>query len=126
MFSGPVTTITSMPASESNLRARAVRWSYSDFANADSEPCFTSLAISRFCDRFGSRSVEVDAEAGCIGRLHRAVAVREAASRIVDEAIGAIELGKGGPRGAGNMKRCGGRRGALIHLPDHERHARSG
>src|SRR5215475_6949896 len=109
MFSGPVTTMTSMPASDNSLRARAVRCSYSAFGNADSDPCCTSLLMSDFSDQFGGRSVEVDAEAGCLTRPHGAITIGDARNWIINEAIGAVELGKRGACRAGDVKRRGGR-----------------
>src|ERR1700752_276501 len=115
MFSGPVTTMMSMPASANSLRARAVRCSYSALGNADSDPCCTSLLMSDFSDQFGGRSIEVDAETVCLTRPHGAIAVGNARSRIIDEPIGAVELGERGTRRAGDVKCRSGCRRTFVH-----------
>src|ERR1700722_11087310 len=114
MFSGPVTTMTSMPAAASSLRARATRWSYSAFGNADSEPCRMPLfSMSEVSDKMGGSGVEGDTEARCVVGVHGAGRVRDARGGIVDEAVGAVELRKRWRRRAGDVKRSGGRRGAF-------------
>src|SRR5260221_5862608 len=126
MFSGPVTTMTSMPAAARRLRARATGWSYSAFGNADSEPCrMPQLSISEVSDEVGGSGVESDAEAGCVARVHGARCVRDARDGIVDETIGAIELRKGRRRRAGDVKCSSGRRSAFVHLANHERNTSS-
>src|SRR5882757_5774228 len=127
MFSGPVTTMTSMPAAARSLRANATRRSYSAFGNADSEPCrMPPLSISEISDEVGGSSVECDTEARCMVRVHGACHVRDTRDGIVDETVGAIELRKSGRRRTGNVKRCGGRGAAFIHLTNHEGNTRAG
>src|SRR6266436_7271093 len=127
MFSGPVTTMTSMPAAARSLRASVTRWSYSAFGNADSEPCrMPPLSISEVSDEVGGGSVECDTEARCMVRVHGARRVRDTRGGIVDEAVGAIELRKSRRRRTGHVKRCRGRGGAFIHLTNHERNTRTG
>src|SRR6266702_5277021 len=125
MFSGPVTTMTSIPAAARSLRARATRASYSAFGNADSEPCrMPSLSISEVPDEVGGCGVESDTETGCVARAHGARRVRNAGCGIVDETVGAIKLRKVRRRRAGHVKRRSGRRRAFVHLADHEGNAR--
>src|SRR3981081_2682812 len=127
MFSGPVTTMTSMPAAARSLRARATRWSYSAFGKADSEPCrMPSLSIAVVSDEVGGCSVESDAKARCVARVNGSCRVRDARDGIVNEAVGAVELRKSRRCRAGHVKRRGGRGGALVHLANHEWNARTG
>src|SRR6266702_5940136 len=127
MFSGPVTTMTSMPALASSLRARATRCSYSAFGNADSEPCrMPLLSMSEVSDEVGGRGVEGDAESGCVIRVHGSSHVGDARDGIIDQTVGAIEFGKGRRRRAGDVKCCRCRSAALVHLADHEGNARDG
>src|ERR1700704_288824 len=125
MFSGPVTTMTSTPAAARSWRANAPRRSYSAFGNADSEPCrMPPLSISEVSDEVGGRSVESDTEAGWAAGVHGACRVRDARCGIVDETVGAIELGKSRRRRTGDVKGCGSRGRAFVHLADHEGNAR--
>src|SRR6266567_5728211 len=95
MFSGPVTTMTSMPALARSARARATRPSYSCFGNADSDPCWTpSLVISVVSDKLGCGGVEGDAEARGALRMDCPRSVGDARDRIIDEPVSAIELGE--------------------------------
>src|SRR6266702_2622752 len=127
MFSGPVTTMTSMPALASSLRARATRCSYSAFGNADSEPCrMPLLSMSEVSDEMSGRGVEGDTETGCAVGMHGSRHVRDARDGIVDQTVGAIEFGKGRRRRAGDVKRRGGGGTALVHLANHERNAAGG
>src|SRR5216684_8534949 len=127
MFSGPVTTMTSIPAAARRSRARATRWSYSTFGNADSEPCrMPPLSISEVSDEVSGRGVESDTEAGWVAGVHGACRVRDARNGIVDDTVGAIELRKGRRRRTGHMKRRGSRGRAFVHLADHEGNARNG
>src|SRR3984893_11585833 len=105
MFSGPVTTMTSMPALASSRRARATRCSYSAFGNADSEPCrMPLLSMTEVSYEVGGRGVEGDTETGCVIRVHGSRHVRDARGGIVDQTVGAIEFGKGRRRRAGDVK----------------------
>src|SRR5229473_1961507 len=127
MFSGPVTTMTSMPAAARRLRARATRSSYSAFGNADSEPCrMPPLSISEVSDELGGSGVESDTETRCVTRMHGARRVRDARDGIVDEAVGAVEFRKSRRSRAGHVKCCRGRGGAFVHLANHERNTRTG
>src|ERR1700747_2980094 len=124
MFSGPVTIITSMPALERSLRARAIRPSYSAFGNADSEPCWTlSLVISVVSNELGGGGIERDAQAGGTLGMDRPRGVGDARNRIVDEPVSPIELGEARRCCAGNVKRRGGGGAAFMHLADHEGNA---
>src|SRR5258708_26922259 len=127
MFSGPVTTMMSMPAAARCLRARKTRWSYSAFGNADSEPCrMPPLSISEVSDEVGGSGVESDTETGCVARLYGARRVRDARDRIVDQAVGAIELRKSWRRRAGDVKRCRCRGPTFVHLANQERNTPTG
>src|SRR6266567_2051912 len=124
MFSGPVTTMTSMPALARSARARATRPSYSCFGNADSEPCWTpSLAISVVSNKLGCGGVEGDAEARGTLRMDRPGGVEDARNRIIDEPVSSIELGEFRHCRAGDVQRRRGGSGPLVHLTDHEGHA---
>src|SRR5579871_754466 len=127
MFSGPVTIITSMPAACSNARARATRPSYSALGKADSAPWVTpALSMSVVSDEVCIRGIECDAEARRVVHPHGAGLVGDAGNGIVDQPVGAIELGERGRRRAGDMQ-CGRSRGsAFIHLSDHEGNVRRG
>src|SRR5258708_23890562 len=127
MFSGPVTTMMSMPAAARCLRARKTRWSYSAFGNADSEPCrMPPLSISEVSDEVGGSGVESDTETRCGARLYGTRRVRDARDRIVDQAVGAIELRKSRRSRTGDVKRCRCRGAAFVHLANHERNTRTG
>src|SRR5215831_8070471 len=63
---------------------------------------------------------DLDAEAGCPLDANGAVGVADALHGIVDQAVGAVELGVGRVGGDGAVKGGRGGGGTLVHLADHE------